>query len=63
MEVQANPRVVLGPSMGAITLELDPAKAPVTSKNFLVYVASGHYEGTAERTEDQLGWQSSDRAR
>jgi peptidyl-prolyl cis-trans isomerase B (cyclophilin B) len=33
-------------SMGAITLELDPEKAPVTVDNFLGYVKDGYYEGT-----------------
>jgi cyclophilin family peptidyl-prolyl cis-trans isomerase len=40
------PQVVLETSLGDITLELDPAKAPVTVKNFLSYVASGFYNGT-----------------
>ena len=31
---------------GTITLELDSAKAPETVKNFLAYVASGHYDNT-----------------
>lgn len=33
-------------SLGAITLELDEAKAPVTVANFLNYVKKGHYDGT-----------------
>lgn len=33
-------------SMGDITLELYPEKAPVTVKNFLDYVNSGHYNDT-----------------
>jgi cyclophilin family peptidyl-prolyl cis-trans isomerase len=41
-----NPQVVLETSLGDITLELDPAKAPVTVKNFLSYVDSGFYNGT-----------------
>jgi peptidyl-prolyl cis-trans isomerase B (cyclophilin B) len=32
--------------LGVITLELDAAKAPNTVKNFLDYVAKGHYNGT-----------------
>lgn len=32
-------------SLGAITLELDEAKAPVTVANFLNYVKKGHYDG------------------
>jgi len=31
---------------GTITLALDPEKAPITVRNFLKYVRSGHYEGT-----------------
>ena len=33
-------------SRGAITLELDDAKAPVTVANFLDYAKAGHYDGT-----------------
>jgi cyclophilin family peptidyl-prolyl cis-trans isomerase len=33
-------------SMGTITLQLEPDRAPLTVANFLKYVASGHYEGT-----------------
>jgi len=33
-------------SMGTIYLELDNEKAPITTKNFLSYVESGHYDGT-----------------
>ncbi len=39
------PVVVLDTSMGAITLELDPAKAPITVENFLKYVDDGYYDG------------------
>ena len=39
-------RVKLTTSMGPIVIELDPAKAPVSSDNFLKYVDSGHYDGT-----------------
>ena len=31
---------------GAITLDLDAAKAPVTVENFLSYVVTGHYANT-----------------
>ncbi len=41
-----NPRVVIETSMGKITVELDPAKAPITVENFLKYVDEGFYEGT-----------------
>ncbi len=33
-------------SMGPITLELDPDKAPKTVKNFVTYVKEGYYDGT-----------------
>jgi cyclophilin family peptidyl-prolyl cis-trans isomerase len=38
--------VVLETSLGAIKLELDPAKAPLTVQNFLGYVDEGFYDGT-----------------
>jgi len=40
------PRVALETTHGRITLELDADKAPDTVRNFLAYVASGHYDGT-----------------
>jgi cyclophilin family peptidyl-prolyl cis-trans isomerase len=39
-------KVRLTTSMGAITVELDKAKAPVSTENFVKYVDSGHYDGT-----------------
>lgn len=33
-------------SMGAFTIELDKAKAPISAENFVKYVESGHYNGT-----------------
>ena len=39
-------KVKLTPSMGAITLELNKEKAPLSTENFLKYVESGHYNGT-----------------
>lgn len=41
-----NPTVVISTSLGDITVELDPAKAPLTVENFLTYVKAGHYDGT-----------------
>ena len=41
----ADPQVELKTSMGAITLELYPDKAPKTVENFLQYVRDGHYKG------------------
>ena len=42
----ADPQVELKTTMGAITLELYPDKAPKTVDNFLQYVKEGHYKGT-----------------
>jgi cyclophilin family peptidyl-prolyl cis-trans isomerase len=39
-------KVKLTTSLGAITLELDKAKAPVSAENFVSYVQAGHYDGT-----------------
>ena len=39
-------RVQLKTNRGDILIELDDEKAPVTVKNFLSYVDSGHYDGT-----------------
>jgi peptidyl-prolyl cis-trans isomerase B (cyclophilin B) len=41
-----NPKVMLETSLGNITLELYPDKAPLTVKNFLAYVDEGFYTGT-----------------
>jgi peptidyl-prolyl cis-trans isomerase B (cyclophilin B) len=38
--------VKLHTNFGAITLDLDAAKAPDTVRNFLAYVESGHYANT-----------------
>lgn len=38
--------VTLHTNAGDITLELDAAKAPKTTANFVDYVKSGHYNGT-----------------
>jgi len=40
------PVVVFETSLGAIEIELDPEKAPITAQNFLAYVDSGFYDGT-----------------
>jgi cyclophilin family peptidyl-prolyl cis-trans isomerase len=45
-QTTANPKVLLKTSKGDITLELYPAKAPVTVKNFLSYVNDKFYNGT-----------------
>jgi peptidyl-prolyl cis-trans isomerase A (cyclophilin A) len=41
----ANPKVLLKTTMGDMTLELYPAKAPITVKNILSYVEAKHYDG------------------
>lgn len=41
-----HPRVLLHTSMGDITLELFPDRAPKTVANFLQYVKDGFYDGT-----------------
>ncbi len=38
--------VELTTSAGIVRLELDDAKAPATTANFLQYVKDGHYDGT-----------------
>ena len=40
------PRVKLTTSLGAIVLQLDKDKAPISTENFVKYVDSGHYNGT-----------------
>ncbi|UVJ45301.1 peptidylprolyl isomerase [Pseudomonas sp. LS1212] len=40
------PHVVLDTSFGKIEIELDPVKAPITTRNFLEYVDSGFYSNT-----------------
>ena len=42
----ADPKVRLTTSMGDIVLQLDPARAPQTTANFLQYARDGHYDGT-----------------
>lgn len=40
------PRVEITTNLGKIVVQLDPARAPVTTKNFLTYVNEGFYKGT-----------------
>ena len=39
-------KVKLTTNLGAMTLELDNEKAPISTANFIKYVESGHYNGT-----------------
>ncbi|MBN1319866.1 MAG: peptidyl-prolyl cis-trans isomerase [Thermoleophilia bacterium] len=41
-----NPRVLIDTSHGAITLELDAAKAPLTAENFVAYASAGFFDET-----------------
>ena len=45
-EKRSNPLVKLETSLGEITLELYPDKAPATVANFLQYVKDGFFDGT-----------------
>lgn len=45
-EQAQNPKILLKTNKGDITLELDADKAPISTKNFLSYVAKKHYDGT-----------------
>jgi peptidyl-prolyl cis-trans isomerase A (cyclophilin A) len=40
-----NPQVILKTTLGDITIELYPEKAPITVDNFLKYVNDGYYDG------------------
>ena len=42
----ADPQVEIKTTLGAIVVELDPARAPLTVENFLQYVKAAHYDGT-----------------
>lgn len=42
----SNPRVKLLTSAGEIVVELFEKEAPISTRNFLEYVKSGHYDGT-----------------
>jgi cyclophilin family peptidyl-prolyl cis-trans isomerase len=45
-QTPATTKVLMKTSKGDITIELTPAKAPVTVKNFLSYVRAKFYDGT-----------------
>ncbi len=44
--VPKHPKVLMSTSLGDVTIELYPDKAPITVKNFLSYVDEGFYNGT-----------------
>jgi cyclophilin family peptidyl-prolyl cis-trans isomerase len=46
IEISGSATVRIDTSMGAITVELDAGRAPLTVQNFLQYVVEGYYEGT-----------------
>lgn len=46
LPAQAAPQVRLDTTMGAIVIQLDKERAPITVANFLKYVQSGFYNGT-----------------
>lgn len=46
MTASAHPKVKLSTSLGAITLQLNAEKAPISTQNFLTYVKEGFYNGT-----------------
>jgi len=41
-----NPVVLIKTTAGDIKVELDAKNAPISTKNFMVYVNEGHYDGT-----------------
>jgi peptidyl-prolyl cis-trans isomerase A (cyclophilin A)/peptidyl-prolyl cis-trans isomerase B (cyclophilin B) len=44
--IGADVQVDIKTNLGTVHLELYPAKAPLTVRNFLHYVRNGHYDGT-----------------
>ena len=42
---EKNPVVLMSTSKGNIRIELDAAKAPISTQNFVDYVTAGHYDG------------------
>ena len=47
METNAKPRVAIVTELGTIEVELEPGAAPITVANFLNYVDSGAFNGSA----------------
>lgn len=46
MSESTETKVKFETTLGDFVLKLDPAKAPITVKNFITYVKEGHYNGT-----------------
>jgi len=46
LAAKSNAKVIMKTTKGDITIELFPAKAPITVQNFLSYVDEGFYDGT-----------------
>jgi cyclophilin family peptidyl-prolyl cis-trans isomerase len=46
LAADAPPRVRMQTNKGAVIIELDPNRAPLSVDNFLQYVRAGHYQGT-----------------
>jgi peptidyl-prolyl cis-trans isomerase A (cyclophilin A)/peptidyl-prolyl cis-trans isomerase B (cyclophilin B) len=46
MALAEGPKVSLTTNKGIIVIELDDAKAPISTQNFLTYVDEGFYDGT-----------------
>ncbi|MGR8951305.1 MAG: peptidylprolyl isomerase [Gammaproteobacteria bacterium] len=45
-KMSESPKVKLTTSLGAVVIQLDAVKAPISSQNFLDYVNKGFYDGT-----------------
>ena len=45
VEQAKNPVVTMSTSMGDIRIELNSAKAPISTQNFLDYINEGHFDG------------------
>lgn len=56
-------RVVLETELGAIAVEVDPGRAPITTANFLHYVGGGLYDGGRFHRTVTPGNQPNDRVR
>jgi peptidyl-prolyl cis-trans isomerase A (cyclophilin A) len=46
-DTSSNPRTVVTAELGKFTVEVYPAKAPISSKNYLAYVDAGYLNGSS----------------